>query len=440
MNKTQRPHGGRCTSAPPSATKPTGNLAPRDVAQMAEALAAYHAEYATLYQRREQREYAEFYLRGQLSDLERKTVEPMVLEAKGRDTNAIRAVQQFLGEGRWADTALRQRREALVAADIGEADGVMICDGSGFPKQGAHSVGVARQYCGAVGKIANCQHGVFATYASRHGYTFIDRRLYAPRHWFSDDYAEKRRRCGVPTDVQFQTEPELALAMWRGVVARGALPFRWVTADEHYGMNPDFLDGVAALGKYYFAEVPVSTKVWVGQVEVIAPGRGAMGRPRTGPLVTDDTPPPQAVRQVAAVLPARAWQHYTIKEGSQGPIEADFAFVRATSKRGRRPGHEVWIVFRHGVDEPAEIKIYLSNAPSNCAHTTLVRLSGLRWPIETALEEAKGELGMDHYETRTWRGWHHQMTLTFLAHHFLVRLRLKLKKSLPPCHWHKPEC
>jgi SRSO17 transposase len=432
MKKAQIPSLSGRRSTPPSGTKPTGNLAPRQVKKLGEELAAYHAKFANLYKRREQRECAEFYLRGQLSDLERKTVEPMVLAAKGCDLNAIRAGQQFLGEGRWDDAAILQRREELVGTDLGEEDGVMICDGSGFPKKGEHSVGVARQYCGAVGKIANCQHGVFTVYCSRQGYTFVDRRLYVPEHWFSDDYAAKRERCGMPGDLKFKTEPELALGMLRGVVERGVLPFRWVTADEHYGMNPEFLDGVAALSKWYFAEVPVSTRVWVGKVEVIPPGKGEMGRPRTGPLVVKGTPPPQEVRQIAAQLPVRAWARYTIKEGSKGPIEADFAMVRATSKRGRRPGDEVWVIFRCGLEEGAEIKVYLSNAPEDCALRTLVRISGLRWPVETALEEAKGELGMDHYETRTWLGWHHQMTLTFLAHHFLLALRLKLKKSLRP--------
>ena len=430
MKKLPTPSARTRHSTPPSATKPTGNLAPRDVAPLAAELAAYHAEYAGLYRRREQRECAAFFLRGQLSDLERKTVEPMVLAAIGRDANAVRAVQQFLGEGAWDDAAILRRREELVAADLGEADGVLICDGSGFPKKGEHSVGVARQYCGALGKVANCQHGVFTAYASSRGYTFVDRRLYLPEHWFGEDFAQKRQRCGVPEEVRFRTEPELALEMLRGVAARGVLPFRWVTADEHYGMNTEFLDGVAALGKYYFVEVPVSTKVWVGKVEVIPPGQGKMGRPRTGAVVATDTPPPQEVRQIAAELLARAWRRERIKECSRGPIEADFAFVRTTSKRGRRPGHEVWVIFRRGLEAGAEIKCYLSNAPATCARTTLVRMSGWRWPVETALEEAKSELGMDHYETRTWRGWHHQMTLTFLAHHFLVRLRLRLKKRL----------
>ncbi len=428
--KTTTKSGRKPETVPPSATQPTGNLAAHDVKNLAAELAAYHAEYADLYKRREQRQWAEFYLKGQLSDLERKTVEPMVLASKGADANAIRAVQQFLGEGTWSDEAILARREKLLAAEIGEADGVLIFDGSGFPKKGDHSVGVARQYCGHLGKVANCQHGVFAAYAASGGYTFVDRRLYLPEHWFGEDYAEKRKRCGVPEKLQFKTEPALALEMLQEAVKRGVLPFGWVAADERYGMNPAFLDGVEATGKSYFAEVPVSTMVWVGKVEVIAPGQGPMGRLRKGAAVAKGTPPAQEVRQIAAALPARAWQRYTIKEGSKGPIEADFAFLRATSKRGRRPGHEVWVVLRRGLGEGAEIKFYLSNAPSNCARATLVRMSGMRWPIETAFEEGKSELGMDHYETRTWLGWHHQMTLTFLAHHFLLRLRLKLKKSL----------
>jgi SRSO17 transposase len=416
---------------PPSGQQPTRNLAPRDAAHLAEALVAYHSAYADVYKRREQRACAEFYLQGQLSDLERKTVEPMVLTLKGPDESAVRAVQQFLGEGTWDDAALLARREQLVAQDLGQADGVLICDGSGFPKQGAYSVGVARQYCGAVGKIANCQHGVFVAYASSRGYTFVDRRLYMPEAWFSEAYAEKRARCGVPPEVEFQTEPALALEMLQGVATRGHLPFQWVTADEHYGMNPAFLDGVAELGKCYFAEVPKTTSVWPEEVEIIPPGQGPRGAPRTGRRVAPGTPQAQAVHQLGAQLTEDDWRQYTLKEGSKGPITAMFAFLRATSKRGRRPDHPVWLLFRRSLEPGAEIKYYVSNAPAGCPCTTLVQMSGLRWPIETALEEGKTELGMDHYETRSWRGWHHQMTMTFLAHHFLLRLRLQCKKKRP---------
>jgi SRSO17 transposase len=416
-------------SAPPSGQKPEMNLAPRDLETMAEELLTYHALFHDLFQRREQREWSAFYLRGQLSDLERKTVEPMVLALHGPDLAAVRAGQQFLGEGAWEDEPILVRHQRLVAESLGESDGVVIFDGSGFPKQGTHSVGVAPQYCGALGKIANCQQGVFAAYVSRQGYTFLDRRLYLPEEWFDAAHASLRQRYGIPPTLQFQTEPQLALAMLHELVERAVMPFAWVVADEHYGMSPAFLDGVAAEGKWYFAEVPTSTKVWVGEPKIEPAGVGPMGRPRKYSRVAAGTPRAEEVRQIAARLPARAWRRATIKEGSKGPIEADFACVRVTRARRGRPGLAGWLVLRRSLGEKREVKYFLSNAPAGCPQATLVRVSGLRWPVETALEEAKGELGMDHYETRTWRGWHHHMTQTLLAHHFLVRMRLKLKKS-----------
>ena len=435
MIKAKKVQAKAEAGAPPSGQPSSGNLAPRDSKRLASGLIGYHAEYAPLFARSEQREWAQLYLRGQLSDLERKSIEPMVLRERGTDSNAVRAVQQFIGEGKWNDNRILERHQQLVAKDLGEPDGTAILDGSGFPKKGDHSVGVQRQYCGALGKIANCQQGVFLVYASSRGHTFLDCRLYMPESWFDKAHAAKRKKCGVPKDLVFKTEPELGLEMLTKVDERGVVPFTWVNADEHYGMNPDFLDGVAGLDKWYFAEVPVSTMVWPEGVKILPPGKGQAGnlktgRSRSGPRVARNEPAPQEVRNIGSGLPAKAWKRFTIKEGAKGPITADFAFVRAVSKRGRRPGHEVWVIFRRSTSDPTEIKYYLSNAPAKIAKTDLVRQAGLRWPVETALEEGKSELGMDHYETRTWRGWHHHMTLTFLAHHFLVRLRLKMKKSL----------
>jgi SRSO17 transposase len=400
---------------------------------MAAALAAYHAQFHDLFVRREQREWSAFYLRGQLSDLERKTVEPMVLAFRGDDRAAVRAGQTFLGEGAWADAPILARREGLVAEDLAAPDGVLIADGSGFPKQGTHSVGVARQYCGHVGKVANCQHGVFLAYASAKGCTFVDRRLYVPKAWFDDAHAAERARCGVPPMLRFQSEPALALAMVRGVIERGVLPVRWVLADETYGADPKFLDGVAALGRRYFAEVPAITRAWIGAVAVEPPGPGAMGRPRTHPRAVAGTPKPQEVRRVAAARPPGAWRRYVIKEGAKGELAADFAFLRVTrARRGGRPGPEAWLVIRRSLTPDAHGKLlhkyFLTNAPADSSREELARLSGARWPIEVAFAEAKGELGMDHYEVRTWRGWHHHMTQTFLAHHFLLRLRVRGEK------------
>jgi len=435
MGKAEKVQAKAVTLAPPSGQPPSENLARRDAKRLAAELSNYYTEYAPLFARSEQREWAQLYLRGQLSDLERKSIEPMVLRERGKDINAVRAVQQFIGEGAWDDDHILERHQQLVAEDLGEVDATAILDGSGFPKKGEHSVGVQRQYCGALGKIANCQQGVFLAYASSRGYTFLDRRLYMPESWFDKAHAAKRKKCGVPKNLVFKTEPELGLEMLTEINKRGVVPFAWVNADEHYGMNPDFLDGVAGLDKWYFAEVPVSTMVWPENVKILPAGLGQAGnlktgRPRSGPRVAKKEPSPQEVRQIGAGLPAEAWKRFTIKEGAKGPITADFAFVRAVSKRGRRPGAEVWVIFRRSTSDPTDIKYYLSNAPAKIAKTDLVRQAGLRWPVETALEEGKSELGMDHYETRTWRGWHHHMTLTFLAHHFLMRLRLKMKKSL----------
>lgn len=190
-----------------------------------------------------------------------------------------------------------------------------------------------------------------------------------------------------------------------------------VVADEQYGMIPTFLDGVAAEGEWYLAEVPASTKVWEGDPVVEPAGRGPLGRPRTYARVAAGAPKAQEVRQLAARLPARAWRRSTIKEGSKGPIEADFAFVRVTRARRGRPGLCGWLILRRSLGGAQEVKYFLSHAPASCPPAALVRVSGLRWPVETALEEAKGELGMDHYETRTWRGWRHHLaqTLVLLA-------------------------
>lgn len=353
----------------------------------------------------------------------------MVLALIGPNPNAVRAVQQFIGAGQWSDHGLLSVYQPQVAQTLGEADGVVIVDGSGFPKQGEHSVGVARQYCGLLGKIANCQEGVFLVYASSRGYTFLDRRLYLPQCWFQADHRERWDACGIPEGTRFNTEPTLALEMLQALVRAGSVPFHWVTCDEHFGANPAFLDGIADLHKYYVAEVPITTQVWRTTPAVQRPGRGARGRPRTRPRVWPNAAKPQALCDIAAQLPQPAWHTFVIKEGSKGPLVADFAFLRVTSVRTGLPGPRVWAIFRRSLGPQAELKIFLSNAPVTCAHLQLVRLTGMRWPIETAFEEGKGEIGMDHYETRTWLGWHHHMTHSFLAHFFLVRMRIQLKKS-----------
>ncbi len=284
----------------------------------------------------------------------------------------------------------------------------------------------------ANGKVANCQEGVFAVYASSLGSAFVDGRLYLHESWFDDEARTRWRQCRIPEELAFQTEPELALAMLKELVGRGVLPFRWVMADAHFGQIPAFLDGVAALDKWYLAEIPADTRVWLRTPVIEPPGPGPLGRPRTQPRVAVGAPRPLEVRQLVTRLPPQAWQRYFIKEGSKGPMVAEFAFLRVTSIRERLPGPRVWLVFRRRRRPQPELKFYFSNAPTTTPPREFAQLSGWRWPIETTLEEGKGEVGMDQYEVRTWRGWHHQMVQSFMAHYFLTWLRLQFKKSPGP--------
>lgn len=414
----------------PIETAPVLELTPQAIDNLVEELREYHAIYSPLFQRREQREWAEKYLQGLLSELPRKSIEPMVLALEGAHANTVRTMQLFISEGAWEDDILLTRHWQEVDATLGEEDGVLILDGSDFLKQGQESVGVKRQYCGEVGKRANCQAGVYLGYASGQGYTLVDRRLYVPQEWVEDAaYAARRRKCGVPADITFATKPALGWAMIQAVHQAGTLRCRWVTCDEAFGRDTGFLDAVAGSGLWYYAEVPHDTQVWRQRPATAVPAWAGRGRKPTRVRVVDGAPAAQTVQRVAESLPAAQWSRQTIKEGSKGPLVADFATLRVIAVREGLPGPEVWCVLRRNV-RTGELKSYLSNAPADLSLATLVRLSGMRWPVETCFEDGKHYLGMGDYEVRSWCGWHHHMTLCILAHFFLMRVRLRLKKTL----------
>jgi hypothetical protein len=208
------------------------DLTPGDLDSILDELRAYHAIFSPLFRRPEQCVWSQDYLHGLLLEIPRKSVEPMVLHLHGAERNTVRAMQQFVSEGAWDDAAILRQLWHELATDLADADGVLILDGSDFPKQGQESVGVARQYCGQVGKTANCQAGVFLAYASQHGYALLDRRLYLPEAWFTQTYAQRRKACGVPDDLSFATKSELGASMIEAVVQAGILPCRWLTCDE----------------------------------------------------------------------------------------------------------------------------------------------------------------------------------------------------------------
>ena len=411
---------------------PECNLSDQDVEQFVEELDRYAKLFEPAFRRREQWMWGQVYLKGLLGDTQRKTAERMALEL-GEN---VRDIQHFVGQSPWQKEPAVIIHQGLIANSLGEADGVMLIDESGVVKQGQDSVGVAAQYCGSVGKVANCQVGVHLGYVSRQGYSLVDSQLFVPEVWFDEAHTERRQACGVPQDLVFQTKPAIGLELLQAAVKRNgqtedALPFQWVAADELYGDSPAFREGVAALNKWYFTEIKTTTLVWLTRPEVHVPAWKGRGRHPTRLRLRNPSKKALTVQEVVAQLPQPAWTQATIKEGSKGPIVCDFAFLRVVESRNSLPGPDVWLVIRRNVDNPAEVKFYFSNAPADIPLLALVRISSMRWPVEIIFEESKGEIGFDHYETRSWLGWHHHMLLVSLAHHFLVRLRIQLKNKAP---------
>lgn len=411
---------------------PECNLSSKEVEQFVEELESYVKQFEGAFGRREQWQWSGVYLQGLLGDTERKTIERMALEWGYN----VRDMQHFVGQSPWQTDPAGLIHQGLVAQSLGEGDGVMLIDESGVVKQGQNSVGVAAQYCGSVGKVANSQVGVHLGYVSRQGYTLLDSQLFMPDEWFDEGHRDRRQASGVPTELSFQTKPEIGLELVQAALKRNEqlaapLLFQWVAADALYGDAPAFRDGIAALGKWYFTEIRSTSQVWLHRPEVHVPPWKGRGRRPTRLRLRQPTDRAVTVQSLVAAIPTSAWSRATIKEGSKGPIVCDFAFLRVVESRGGLPGPELWLVIRRNVDNPAELKFYFSNAPAQTPLLDLVRLSGLRWPIEMIFEEGKGELGFDHYETRSWLGWHHHMLLVSLAHHFLVRLRLKFKDQAP---------
>lgn len=416
----------------PMQTWPQMGLTAYDLEALMPELAQYHALYAPLFQRREQAERCQQYLQGLLSEVDNKSVEAMVLARVGDDENAIRATQHFLGAGAWQDDAILERHRQQVGKELGDPqEGLLICDGSDFPKQGQGSAGVKRQWCGQLGKTANCQAGVFWAYASPAGCTLVDHRLYLPREWIEDEaLAHRRTRCGVPADLAFASKPQLALQMLETILQEGSLPARWVLADEAFSGSPAFLDQIAAWGLHYFAEVALDTRVWRQRPATALPAYSGRGRRPFRERLLEDEPAALKVQQVADHLPACAWSVHTIKEGSKGPLAAELALLRVWDVRDQLPGQPVWLVLRRDL-LTRELKAFLSNAPADTPQPILVRLTGMRWPIETCFEDSKQLLGMGQYQCRSWRGWHHHLTLVLLAHFFLLRCQIRLQDKAP---------
>lgn len=420
--------GARLT--PPSTRPPEMNLASWDVEGLTGELEEYHAHFSPLFQRKEQRHWALKYMEGQMLELKRRSIEPMALHLKGGN---VQAMQQFITDGSWDDEKVLEKHQQLVDETLGEEEGVVTVDSTEFPKQGSHSAGVARQHCGVTGNVDNCQSGVFLGYASSKGYTLLNRRLFLPGKWFDEEYRERREACRIPEEVVFKTKPQLGWEMIKELDQKKTIRFHWAVGDELFGRCTWLLDLIDGIGKCYMMEVPIDTRVWMERPETYTPEWSGRGRGASKERLVPGAPAFQRADEVAKGLGEEAWERHVMQEGCKGHVVAEFASLRVVASRDRLPGPDVWLILRRQVegDMEAPLRAFLSNAPIETPLSTFVWVWSLRWTIDMAFEECKGELGMDEYEVRGWRGWHHHMTMALLSHHFLVRLRLRLGEKAP---------
>ena len=380
-----------------------------------EAFEEFHSCFAPAFGRKQRREHGRHYLQALLvQSVERRNAENLS-ESVGV---SARSLQRFLTDSRWDDDAVIGRLQEYLAPRLEHSEAVWVLDGSDFPKQGRKSAGVARQYCGRLGKVANCQAGMFLAYVSPLGRALVDKRLYLPESWTSDD-----ARCaaaGVPADRrQYRSKTELALEILERALERGHLKAGWVAGDDAFGMSPPFRDGLAALGMRYVLDVPGNFTFWPVDPEWTRPAYQGFGRPRKPRLRSGQR---RTLAERGAELPEDAWREITVAEGSQGPRTYMFSAQRVRPTSRRRPGEIHWAIWRRNLDG-SEPRYYLSNAPGDTPLETLAYVGGSRWRIETEFETEKSDVGLDEYETRTWAGWHHHIALCLVAGAFLLSLQ-----------------
>ncbi len=403
---------------------PGMTLTEPEVAGLADALVRFHAQFQACFGRIEHRRLGLAYLSGLLSTSPAKSVEPIALAFL--DADAVRPLQRFMKSYGWDDAAMAATHQALLAETIAAPDGMLTVDSCEFPKKGTESVGVARQYCGARGKVDNCQSGVFVGYTSDQGYGLVASRLYLPASWLADDHAQRRKDTWVPTDLGFQTKPQIARALIAQVAQTQQFPATWLGCDAGFGADWAFLDAVPP-GTHYFASIRSNTLVFRTPPRVGVPRSRGRGRPPTTPRVTRGR-----VQTVSALAqsPACPWTPVVLAEGAKGPIRAEVACLRIHPAQAGLPREAVWLFLRR--QEDGQLKYAFSNAPADTPLAALCRAATLRWPIEQCFQDGKSQVGMDHYEHRSWPAWHRHMLYVCVALHFLLRLRLQFKKNAGP--------
>jgi SRSO17 transposase len=342
---------------------------------------------APRFHRIEPRRRVRAYLEGLLAPVERKNGWQL---AENAGDSTPDAVQDFVARMRWDADQVRDDLRAYVIARLGDADGVLVLDETGFVKKGTKSVGVQRQYSGTAGRIENCQIGVFLGYASRHGHALIDRALYLPEVWAND--AARRGAAGVPADTGFATKPQLGRQMLTRAFAAD-VPCRWVTGDSVYGADYALRRCIEKSGRGYVLAVT---------------SRQRLGFKTVADWLED--------------VPRNGWRRLSAGDGAKGPRLYDWAYL-SCGWLDAACGWQKGLLIRRKLGQPEAFTFYLTLAPDTADLPDLVRVAGTRWTIEACFEAAKGEVGLDQYEVRSWTGWHRHITLAMLAHAYLAVLR-----------------
>ena len=361
------------------------------IAGWREELDALHDRVGHRFRRSEARERAKRYLAGLLDRVERKNGWQL---AEHLGESGPQGVQRLLNAADWDVDAVRDDLRAYVPEHLGEPTGVLIVDETGFLKKGTKSVGVQRQYSGTAGRIENCQIGVFLGYASKHGRAFLDRELYLPQAWARD--SARRGEAGVPDAVTFATKPQLAQRMLARAFA-AAVPAAWVSGDEIYGDDGVLRRWLAEGAHPYVLAVACSHPIWQAGTQ-------------------------ERADRLIAAFPQEAWAPLSAGAGSQGERLYDWACVRLSEESPSGMGH--WLLARRSLSDPTACAYYRVFGPADTTVAEMVRVAGMRWAIEASFEDAKGAVGLDHYEVRKWTAWYRHVTLALLAHAYLEVTRL----------------
>lgn len=375
--------------------QPDTEVAVEQAQQWADELQEVAELISERFSRAEARERALIYLRGLLSPVERKNGWQLAEEA-GDETPY--AMQHLLGRAVWSADEVRDDLRDYVVRSLGDEDGVLVIDETGFLKKGTKSVGVQRQYSGTAGRVENCQIGVFLAYASREGRTFLDRELYLPQSWLDDQ--DRRAEAGVPPEVKFATKPALGRRMIERAQQAG-VPFQWVTGDEVYGNDGQMRRWLEGRKISFVLAVSAQYRVFY---------EGAR----------------RWASEIATLLPQKEWKRLSAGAGTKGERHYDWALLPLGEVD---EGRQRWLLFRRGISDPKDLAYYVVSAPKKTSLEVMVKVAGTRWAIEESFESAKGEVGLDHYEVRSWDGWYRHITLAMMAHAYLTALRARATKS-----------